>query len=626
MADVRALGEIDARLRDWLNSSAMGRLDYSHLFSLSMTVNICINTSINHPEVKIKLEEFDKILEILRNSPLPLEQTSVIVTQNINSIRVLLRKSYPSHLGPFPKIRIIVGAGPILPSTIEKSNPTESAQPSNREIDTKISFHKSDITDISQNISENRYLHATGPTSIQVNHEFNISARIGIKSEGKNSTPLGRMEIPTEGLPISLRAVIKTSNTLKFLGDDEFEVTVKPRESTEEVQFRFIALARGLATITIRAYIGQTYRGETSLDFDITDINTAPEQNIESSISFRKISHRDITLEIEYNAATSAYRFGLRGPAPIGNNIYRKSLDISPSAFSTPILNQLNELTRNRIKQSVIGINADLQGIGSEIWRRLLPTDLQIKLIECWKDIDRITFLSDEDPIPWELMWCAEKSQFIADAWNLNRWCYGNATSERIGLGSTVYVLPQGAPPAAAKEVQEIQKFYPSAKIWKTVTQLLSGLQNEEIGILHIASHNIIKYNSPLASHITLDENFKQSMLSSIRHDSIKTSPLVFLNACSSAAAVQQWVGSAGWASRFLAIGAGAFIGSLWEIRDNSASKFSMAFYEYAHQGFTLGMAFNKARSEIDKEDPTRLAYTFFGDPDATIEHQEIIP
>jgi CHAT domain-containing protein len=77
-----------------------------------------------------------------------------------------------------------------------------------------------------------------------------------------------------------------------------------------------------------------------------------------------------------------------------------------------------------------------------------------------------------------------------------------------------------------------------------------------------------------------------------------------------------------GWAKQFMGAGAGAFIGSLWAIRSSSARTFAETFYQaMVTDGTPLGIASLRARQAIaaDGGDPTRLAYTVYGNPSATI-------
>ncbi len=73
-----------------------------------------------------------------------------------------------------------------------------------------------------------------------------------------------------------------------------------------------------------------------------------------------------------------------------------------------------------------------------------------------------------------------------------------------------------------------------------------------------------------------------------------------------------------GWASHFMAAGAGAFIGTLWPVRSSQASLFAEEFYGALVTGADLGQASLTARRATKNHaDPTWLAYTIYGDPAA---------
>jgi CHAT domain-containing protein len=92
------------------------------------------------------------------------------------------------------------------------------------------------------------------------------------------------------------------------------------------------------------------------------------------------------------------------------------------------------------------------------------------------------------------------------------------------------------------------------------------------------------------------------------------------LNACRTDGQAPLYTTVEGWAASFLRAGAGAFIGSLWEVADTSASTYAQEFYRAAIGGATLGESARRARDAIrdNPGDPTWLAYTFYGDPAAT--------
>ncbi len=102
---------------------------------------------------------------------------------------------------------------------------------------------------------------------------------------------------------------------------------------------------------------------------------------------------------------------------------------------------------------------------------------------------------------------------------------------------------------------------------------------------------------------------------------SILAAPLVFLNACRTDGHAPLYTMIEGWAASFLRAGAGAFIGSPWEVVDTSASPYAQEFYRAALAGHTLGESARQARDAIrdNPADPTWLAYTLYADPAATV-------
>ena len=100
-----------------------------------------------------------------------------------------------------------------------------------------------------------------------------------------------------------------------------------------------------------------------------------------------------------------------------------------------------------------------------------------------------------------------------------------------------------------------------------------------------------------------------------------RTKPTVFINACRSAGVSPSYHRLDGWARKFLEAGAGAFIGSLWAVRDSTARDFASELYRKLQGGTTLGEAARGARLIAADEpgDPTWLAYAVYGDPRAIL-------
>jgi CHAT domain-containing protein len=105
--------------------------------------------------------------------------------------------------------------------------------------------------------------------------------------------------------------------------------------------------------------------------------------------------------------------------------------------------------------------------------------------------------------------------------------------------------------------------------------------------------------------------------------------PLIFLNACQIGRAGRSLSGVGGFASAFLAPksqeGAGVFVGTLWSVGDGSALTFAETFYSRLLAGDTLVSATREARDQAKTAlEPTWLAYTVYGHPDAKISSSEV--
>ena len=151
--------------------------------------------------------------------------------------------------------------------------------------------------------------------------------------------------------------------------------------------------------------------------------------------------------------------------------------------------------------------------------------------------------------------------------------------------------------------------------------ELLDLVGSGRLGMAHFACHN--NYRADAGSAIRLRNGaFLPVMLSAaaVVRSLAGHRPLIFINACRSAGEVPQYTQMMGWAKQFMAAGAGAFVGTLWDIRSRSAAAFADGFYQRLADGRTLGEAAHETRlaSAYDRGDPTWLAYSVYGDPAAT--------
>jgi len=143
--------------------------------------------------------------------------------------------------------------------------------------------------------------------------------------------------------------------------------------------------------------------------------------------------------------------------------------------------------------------------------------------------------------------------------------------------------------------------------------------------IIHIATHGEFDTDQPNRSAIHLQDGeltpalLQGSNIRGLRRER----PILFLNTCHGGRMNFDLCGLGGWAQKMVGeIGVSAFVGAQWEIHDRLASAFAIHFYDGLQAGLTLGQAFHQARQhirELAPNNPTWLAYTLYGDPNARV-------
>lgn len=472
---------------------------------------------------------------------------------------------------------------------------------------------------------EKRHLTARAPSVVAPDAKFSIIAFIDVAPAGEGvSTPLAEVAIPENGLMVTIETFVE--GNLKLLGSSSLQVRVFPGKKSPEIEIAFQATALGSAEAVLRARTDQAYLGDLRISMMVAKQGTPDLRDVKAGIAAPPPTARKATLTVNYSRKDRRYRFMLFGDAT-GIHNAEQTLDEDIDVMVPRLMAQVNGLARGTAGYSAKDVERMLSGIGAEMWSRLLPDKIKAVLAARWNGLDRLDIVSEDDMLPWELLFAhttgGPQMGFISDKWMVTRWFFGAGAPGDVGAGPCVYVIPPNAPPAANDEIEALEKIFPAHAIWKTVDELNDGLSRPGMGLLHIAAHNTVRYGDPAASSISLDKPFPQAMLGPQLQGVLEHRPLVFINACSSAAPTVQWQGATSWASRFLNAGAGAFIGSNWEVRDGTASVFAQEFYMQARQQQPLGLAFQRARAQSGGPgDPTRFAYSFFGHPDAVLKTQ----
>ena len=339
----------------------------------------------------------------------------------------------------------------------------------------------------------------------------------------------------------------------------------------------------------------------------------------------------EYTLDVAMEDETRRYRFQLRSDQK----------DVWPPMYSEPLLNarqktydatiaNLNAQARNLYRLESKDQAIWLRGIGNLLFDQLVPDKLQTLLIAHRKKIRVLNILSEADSTPWELLFVSDPEtgsggDFLATSTIVARWCYGSGPSRSLKRARKVLVLPADAPPQAKAELQNLQNLLGGADTIGDLSSLNSLMDVGGFDLLHFASHNVNVPSALGGSYVPFgQQRWDLTFMAAVPQNRFKAhAPLVFMNACTTSGTTELYTELASWADRFLRCGSGAFIGTLWEVRDSSAGQFADTFYNELLRGETLGAAMQTARARLraaNPGDPTPFAYTLYGNPLARLE------
>jgi formylglycine-generating enzyme required for sulfatase activity len=267
---------------------------------------------------------------------------------------------------------------------------------------------------------------------------------------------------------------------------------------------------------------------------------------------------------------------------------------------------------------------------GASLFAELLPPELRRKLWEIQGSVKTVQIVSNEVWVPWELMTLQNPSarpkdyRFLVEAFSVTRWLPKTSRIMSLPLQQIAVVAPtKSGLPKAQEELQRILSLAGRNRavqeIQPTYGAVEHALGSGQYDGFHFAGHGVASSASSYDWSLHLDDDqLTPPDLNGEAGGLGSRQPLVFLNACHSGRGAASLTGLGGLASAFVGAGAGAFLGTLWEIRDRQALRFAEEFYGQMLSGEELGEAVRKARLAVRDEFPHDtgwLAYTAFAHP-----------
>jgi hypothetical protein len=467
-----------------------------------------------------------------------------------------------------------------------------------------------------------RYLVARADDQVKIGVPFTLTARIAAQPSvrgGGASGPIGAAV--TGKLKISIYAP-------GFTAPDgtQREIDVPPTGDSDWAGVELVATKAGLHAIDVMAWKDSVQVAGVTISVGV-EVPGAGETSVQVGLEMREAEEGEYTLEVIFDGPEQRYRFqllsntGTYWPTMFGEPLVGQSADIYKQT-----IDQLNQQARNGSQLTAYAQGQWLKGMGSTLYRTLIPDDLKQAI---WENLDQIRFLNiltGNERMPWELLYVrdpaeTEEGKFIADSAIVSRRAYGPPPVGRISREAPYFVLPNGAPPLAQEEISYARSKLGAGKTIEQLDDLLKLFDAAQFSLLHFASHNVADPTVTGGLYIPFGgSRFDATFMGNWRKNQFRArSPLVFMNSCTSGGAVPLYTEMAGWADGFLRAGCGAFIGSLWEIRTDSAQMFANRFYDEITGGKNLGESMRAARSALSATDPTSLAYTLYGNPLASL-------
>jgi hypothetical protein len=476
--------------------------------------------------------------------------------------------------------------------------------------------------------AEIRHLVAQMPAGVPTGETVGLQVRIvGAAYDGPVSAagPLLRA-MPVRAGGTEVTVVVHAESGLVADGPLLQSVLVPESGDSDPVLFAFRAVARGLHKVDVKAYAGGSFLGELRAEISVEVGGRridAPSRR--AALGPLAAVPGEVTLQVQADAA-GQYVFQVLSDRTQFSPVAVTSL----AGPSGPALEQvLGALSRIARGADYTGSNARewLRQSGVNLWNQLVPAAVKEQFWLVREQMSAFTIATGHDVVPWELLYPLRPGQddgFLIEQVPVVRRVFDQARSAHIGLGSPRYVVPSESPADALAEVAAVAARIGGAAgpVIDELDELLGLLARGELGMAHFACHNNYRAEAGGSSIRLRNGAFQPVMLSAatVERSLARHRPLIFINACRSAGEVPQYTQMMGWAKQFMAAGAGAFVGTLWDIRSRSAAAFADGFYQRLADGRTLGEAAHETRvaSAHDTGDPTWLAYSVYGDPAAT--------
>jgi membrane protein YdbS with pleckstrin-like domain len=458
------------------------------------------------------------------------------------------------------------------------------------------------------------------PSAAEVGSPFHLLLQVKI-ARPEPRPGMSQQSLALAPLSGDLVAILTADSLFSILSPQTIKIEVPAASDGPLTGFEVRAGARGNGQLRVDVYQGTELLG--ILRFSVAAHLARRDQEPRSgTIALRPAQVKQGAMMVLLTPGEILLAAGGRWGNP-------HSLSIDPDKFAKEMLHisaKLNSMSDGTAPGSLTQKRGELRGIGKKLYR-LLPGDFIDEFAKERPSASSLAIQGDSS-LPWELMSDSDEDSFLAEELRISRWLHGYDPTSPIRLSKAIFAGTADLAGALGEITaigQQLHRGQEPGLITDSVA-LHDRLNNGDFDLFHFAGHTGRDAGSPAASLMLSNINsFTLDYLEDVREHSLRESrPIIFLNACGSGDRPSGPTMFDHWARAFIRRGAGAFIGSLWDIRSSTANKFGVQVYRSIRDGeaTTLGEAVNSARqhSVKDRSDPTRLAYALYGKDDAPVE------
>ena len=471
---------------------------------------------------------------------------------------------------------------------------------------------------------ERRHLVGTVDSAVEPDQAFVLSLQV------KTVRPQARPGQEQSSLPVDmfegeLVAILTADAPFKVIGSAQVRIPVPRTGDGPERAFVLRATGSGEGEIRVDVHLGVERLG--ILRFKVSAILHAQAGQPQSgTVGIRKVQLMPGLVKVQFITEGESDhfiqvvvgdKFGKPHRLKINEKLLNKGL--------LSITNKLNAMGDGTSPGSVGAKRIELFGIGRKLFK-LLPPEFISEFAKKSAEADSLGIEGDSK-LPWELMADSDDVSFLSERLRVSRWLHGYDPASHIQIRKAMFAYSERITEAGT-EVEHIGALVHPGTDPECVAEsveLYERISAGDFDLFHYAGHTTDKDpSSPGSLELSDIDAFTMDMMEAVPERSMERyQPAVFLNACGSADTGCGQTLFDRWAELFIKRGAGAFIGSLWNIRGVTANRFGEAIYRSVRDGEaeTLGQAVDMARkrSVRDPSDPTRLAYALYGKDDARI-------